>query len=290
MRRQYKKALITGATSGIGKAFADVLPTGTDLILTGRNANMLQELQTRLAANGRAVEVLEADLRVKADRRLLIDKSEALDIDLFINNAGLGYFSNFTETLSEDESAMVEVNVVAVHELTHALLPGMIKRAKENGQRAGLIIVSSVVGHLPMPYFATYAATKAFDLAFAEGLAEELSREPIDILALCPGATATDFQARAGAPIDMFDRHLYEKGADPKLPSTRVFKQRPTDTYMADVVWCPRCEYPALLADGEGGQLACCGECGFAFCVECRLAWHGLAPCANLATKPGARP
>ena len=67
MRRQYKKALITGATSGIGKAFADVLPTSTDLILTGRNANMLQELQTRLAANGRAVEVLEADLRVKAD-------------------------------------------------------------------------------------------------------------------------------------------------------------------------------------------------------------------------------
>ena len=54
---------------------------------------------------------------------------------------------------------------------------------------------------------------------------------------------------------------------------------------MADVVWCPRCEYPAFLADGEGGQLACCGECGFAFCVECRLAWHGLAPCANLATR-----
>ena len=206
MKRQYKRALITGATSGIGKAFADLLPTSTDLILTGRNTNMLQELQTRLAINGRAVEVLEADLRVRADRRLLIDQSEALDIDLFINNAGLGYFSNFTETLSENESAMVDVNVVAVHELTHALLPGMIKRAKKNGQRAGLIIVSSVVGHLPMPYFATYAATKAFDLAFAEGLAEELSQEPIDILALCPGATATDFQARAGAPNDMFDR------------------------------------------------------------------------------------
>ena len=101
---------------------------------------------------------------------------------------------------------MVEVNVVAVHELTRALLPGMIERAKQAGERAGLIIVSSVIGHLPMPYFATYAATKAFDLALAEGLAEELSQEPVDILALCPGATATDFQARAGAPNDMFDR------------------------------------------------------------------------------------
>ena len=206
MRRQYERALITGATSGIGEAFADVLPASTDLILTGRNAEKLGALQERLAIEGRAVEIIEADLRSPTDRKKLISRSESLKTDLFVNNAGLGFFSHFTETPADDEAAMVEVNVVAVHELTRALLPGMIERAKQAGERAGLIIVSSVIGHLPMPYFATYAATKAFDLALAEGLAEELSQEPVDILALCPGATATDFQARAGAPNDMFDR------------------------------------------------------------------------------------
>ena len=202
----YSRALITGATSGIGEAFADVLPATTALLLTGRNEAKLADLQSRLSADGREVEVLAADLRDPADRAALAARSEALEIDLFVNNAGLGHFSHFVETPADDEAAMVEVNVVAVHALTHALLPGMIERAKNARRRAGLIIVSSVVGHVPMPYFATYAATKAFDLALAEGLAEELADAPVDILALCPGATATDFQSRAGAPTDMFDR------------------------------------------------------------------------------------
>jgi uncharacterized protein len=206
MRETYQRALITGATSGIGEAFAEILPASTNLILTGRDAGKLAVLQERLAHKGRAIDILEADLRLPGDRKKLIERSEALGVDLFVNNAGLGYFSHFTETSTDDEAAMVDVNVVAVHALTHALLPGMIERAKNHERRAGLIIVSSVVGHLPLPYFATYAATKAFDLALAEGLAEELSGEPIDILALCPGATTTDFQARAGAPTDMFDR------------------------------------------------------------------------------------
>lgn len=206
MRETYKRALITGATSGIGEAFADILPASTNLILTGRDAGKLAALQERLAHQEREVDILEADLRLPGDREKLAERSETLGVDLFVNNAGLGYFSHFTETSTDSEAAMVDVNVVAVHALTHALLPGMIERAKATGWRAGLIIVSSVVGHVPMPYFATYAATKAFDLALAEGLAEELSDEPVDILALCPGATATDFQSRAGAPMDMFDR------------------------------------------------------------------------------------
>jgi short-subunit dehydrogenase len=206
MKQTYQRALITGATSGIGDAFAEILPTNTNLILTGRDADKLAALQKRFTHRERDIDILEADLRLPADRAKLVERSEALGVDLFVNNAGLGYFSHFTETSADDEAAMVDVNVVAVHALTHALLPGMIKRAKITGRRAGLIIVSSVIGHLPMPYFATYAATKAFDLALAEGLAEELSGEPIDILALCPGATATDFQARANAPKDLFDR------------------------------------------------------------------------------------
>lgn len=206
MRRTYQRALITGATSGIGEAFAEALPAETGLLLTGRDAEKLAALRDRFAVSGRPVEVLAADLRVREDRRRLVDAAHAFHTDLFVNNAGLGFFSHFVETPAEDEAAMVEVNVVAVHELTHALLPGMLRQAQETGSRAGLIIVSSVIGHVPVPFFATYAATKAFDLAFAEGLAEEMSDEPVDILALCPGATATAFPERAGAPSDMFDR------------------------------------------------------------------------------------
>lgn len=206
MQRTYQTALITGATSGIGEAFAAHLPPQTNLLLTGRNGEKLTELQNRFASDGRRVDILAADLRNPDDRARLIAQADALGVDLFINNAGLGQFAHFLETPRDDEKAMIDVNVVAVHELTHALLPGMIERAQTGNARAGLIIVSSVVGHVPMPYFATYAATKAFDLALAEGLAEELAAAPVDILALCPGATATDFQARAGAPTDMFDR------------------------------------------------------------------------------------
>ena len=206
MARSYKRAFITGATSGIGEAFSECLPAKTDLLLSGRNADKLADLKQRLAVGGRDVEIVAADLRRPADRKALADKAEALEVDLFVNNAGLGHFSRFTETPADAEAEMVDVNVVAVHGLTHALLPGMIERAKAGRSRAGLIIVSSVIGHLPVPYFATYAATKAFDLALAEGLAEELSDEPIDILALCPGATATAFPSRAGAPGDLFDR------------------------------------------------------------------------------------
>ena len=206
MKRTYRCALITGATSGIGEAFAYALPEETGLLLTGRNEAKLMALRDQFASSGRTVEILQADLREPEDRQRLSEAGDTFETDLFINNAGLGYFSRFVETPRHDEGAMVQVNVVAVHELAHALLPNMLARAKESGARAGLIVVSSVLGHLPVPYFATYAATKAFDLAFAEGLSEEMSDEPIDILALCPGATTTDFQTRSGAPLGVFDR------------------------------------------------------------------------------------
>ena len=136
MEKKYKRALITGATSGIGEAFVDVLPASTDLILTGRNAEKLGALQERLAVGGR-VEIIEADLRSPTDRKKLISRSESLKTDLFVNNAGLGFFVHFTEIPADDEAAMVDVNVVAVHELTHALLPSMIEQAKQTGERAG---------------------------------------------------------------------------------------------------------------------------------------------------------
>lgn len=206
MARTYGLAFITGASSGIGAAIAAALPPETGLLLTGRDAAKLAALQGRHARDGRTVETIPADLRDPEARALVAGRAEALGVDLFVNNAGLGQFGRMVDNPPDIEAAMVEVNVLAVHALTRALLPGMIARAAQAGRRAGLIVVSSTVGHVPVPYLATYAATKAFDLSLAEGLAEELADRPIDILALCPGATRTAFQQRAGMPERLFGR------------------------------------------------------------------------------------
>lgn len=187
------RALITGATSGIGAAFAAALPHATSLLLSGRNEDRLEGARSELARPGREVEVFRADLSNLDDQRALVDRAEAFGIDLLINNAGVGQLGPVVDNSLESETAAAMVNVVAVATLTRGLLPGMIERARSGGQSAGLIIVSSTAAFAPVPYFATYAATKAFDLHYGEALAEELRGEPVDVLVLCPGATKTAF-------------------------------------------------------------------------------------------------
>jgi short-subunit dehydrogenase len=196
---RFRSALITGASSGIGAAFAPLLPPPTALLLTGRDPVALERVRAALPTPER-VELLVADLRLPAERARVIAAAEARGIDLLINNAGLGVFGPVADNDPALEAAMAEVNVVAPVVLTRALLPGMLARARADGTRGGIIIVSSVAGFAPMARLATYAATKAFDLHYAEALATELAHEPIDVLALCPGATRTAFQTRAGLP------------------------------------------------------------------------------------------
>ncbi len=206
MPGRYRMALITGATSGIGAAFAAALPHETGLLLTGRDAARLEAEAAKHAAAGRAVETLVADLSNEAGRRALVARAEALPIDLLINNAGFGAYGPCLENDRETELGMVAVNVTAVVELTHTLLPGMIGRARAEGSRAGLIVVSSTVAFVPMPMMATYAATKTFELSFTEALADELEGAPVDVLLFCPGATRTEFFRRAHMP-DSFLRY-----------------------------------------------------------------------------------
>ncbi len=198
IKPEYRMAVVTGASSGIGASFAGNLPESTGLLLVGRNGARLEELRSRHARAGRAVETLTLDLASADERRALIERAEALKVDLLINNAGIGAFGPFLENDPAAELGMVAVNVTAVVDLTRALLPGMIEHAGKSGNRAGLIIVSSVVAFTPVPMFATYAATKAFELSFAEALADEVRHAPVDVLALCPGATRTEFFNRAG--------------------------------------------------------------------------------------------
>ncbi len=196
----YRCALITGATSGIGKAMAEAMPVETDLLLTGRDGERLAALADALATDGRRVEILVADLATAEGRAGVIARAEAMEIDFLINNAGLGRFGSVAETPLATELAMVAVNVTAPVELTRTLLPGMTTRARQSKSRAGIMIVSSVVAFQAVPYMTTYAASKVFDLFYAEGLAAELKGEPVDVLAVCPGGTRTEFFDRAAMP------------------------------------------------------------------------------------------
>jgi hypothetical protein len=194
----FKSALITGASSGIGAAFARGLPRTTDLLLAGRDRDQLQALAQELTSPERTVRIVIADLTEAAGRESVAAAGESAGVDLLINNAGIGKLGRVIDNPAERETAMVQVNALAPVEFCRALLPGMLRRAEVARARAGVINVSSAAAFAPMPFFATYAASKTFLLNYTEALAEELSSRPIDVLALCPGATRTRFFERAG--------------------------------------------------------------------------------------------
>ncbi|MFO1128483.1 MAG: SDR family NAD(P)-dependent oxidoreductase [Rhodospirillales bacterium] len=209
--RTYGRALITGATGGIGTAFAAALPASTDLLLTGRTEAQLAAAAERLRRPGRIVATIAADLAEPAGVDAVAKRADAFGIDLLINNAGLGILGRFLDNDVEGERQTVMVNVAAVVLLTRHLLPGMLERARGAGRRAGLIIVSSTAALAPVPFFASYAATKTFDLHFAEALGEEMREDPIDVLALCPGPIRGSAAARGS-----FDFGRIPSAVDPE--------------------------------------------------------------------------
>lgn len=198
MSRTYRRALVTGATGGIGGALARALPVATDLLLTGRNAEALAQLVQELARPGRRVDVVVADLGTDPGREAVAVAAEAFAIDLLICNAGQGPFGDFLDAEEPALRATVSVNVMAPLVLLHRLLPGMLTRAAAAGRRAGVIVTSSGVAFYPVPRLATYAASKAFSLSLTEALAAELDGAPVDLLALCPTATKSHFAERSG--------------------------------------------------------------------------------------------
>ncbi|WP_376097287.1 SDR family NAD(P)-dependent oxidoreductase [Roseomonas sp. CCTCC AB2023176] len=196
--RTYARALVTGATSGIGESFARALNPGTALLLTGRDAGKLDLLRQDLTGQGGSAQVIPADLTTEAGLDALSAAAGTFAPDLIILNAGTGPYGDL---LAQDEHALREtlaLNALAPLVLLRRLLPAMLDRARANGSRAGAIVTSSDVAFFPVPRLATYAATKAFDLSLTEALGAELASEPVDILALCPTATRTRFAKRSG--------------------------------------------------------------------------------------------
>lgn len=198
-----KWALVTGASAGIGLSLAELLgAAGTNLVLTARRTDRLQKLAGDLAAKyGVRVETCAADLvRPEAPGQILAFTSEKqIEIELLVNNAGFGAFGYIHEIPTERIAEMVQVNCTAVAHLTQLYVPRMVER-----RRGDVLIVASIAGFQPVPFNSVYAATKAFDLIFAEGIAEELRPLGVNVCALCPGSTTTEFQQVAGQPDRAF--------------------------------------------------------------------------------------
>ena len=197
-------ALVTGASSGIGEEFARQLAArGHDLVLVARRKDRLEALARELRRDHRvAVDVLAADLETAAGRRRTRERLASGGAWLLVNNAGFGSRGPFARADASRERAEVMVNVVALHELTAAVVPANV--AAGGG---AVVNVASTAGYQPIPYMATYAATKAFVLHFTEALAEELRGTGTRALALCPGPTRTEFDTVAGVSA-LFERSM----------------------------------------------------------------------------------
>jgi short-subunit dehydrogenase len=198
-----KWALITGASAGIGLALArELAAAGANLVLTARRLDRLEELARDLSArHGIKVEIFGADLvRPEAPREIFdFTTSRKIEIELLVNNAGFGAFGNHHEIPESRMSEMVQVNCTAVALLARLFVPAMVER-----RHGDVLIVSSVAAFQAVPFNSAYAATKAFDLIFAEGIAEEVREFGVNVCALCPGSTNTEFQGVAGQPDRMF--------------------------------------------------------------------------------------
>jgi short-subunit dehydrogenase len=192
-------ALVTGASAGIGLALAEELAEGgAHLVVTARRGERLDELAIRLRAkHSVSVEMIVADLEDTAGRERIFAFTEerGIAVDVLVNNAGFGVYGEFRTSNIERHLAMVEVNCAAVVHLTRLYLPAMIER-----RRGAILILASTAAYQAVPYISAYAATKAFDLLFAEGLAEEVGRYGVRVCALCPGSTESEFARVAGAP------------------------------------------------------------------------------------------
>jgi hypothetical protein len=197
-------ALVTGASSGIGTALARELARhGHDLVLTARRAAPMEALAAELRALGAAATVIPADLSKPGAAAALADDlaARSLDIDILVNNAGLGALGRFDRMDSGRIGDMLQVNIIALTELTRLLLPGMIARG-----HGRIMLVSSVAGFQPGPRMAVYFATKAYVTSLGEALAYELRRTGVSVTVLCPGATETEFFAVAAANSSMAAR------------------------------------------------------------------------------------
>ena len=182
------KALVTGASSGIGEKIAkELAKRGYDIILVARNEEKLKDVASKIKTNTR---IITMDLSNKENCEKLYEETKNEDIDILINNAGFGTCGDFTKTNLDKEINMINTNITAYHILTKLYLKDM--KQKDKGQ---ILNVASIAGFMPGPLMATYYATKAYVVRLSEAIREELKKEKsnVKISILCPGPVDTNF-------------------------------------------------------------------------------------------------
>ncbi|OBG87600.1 short-chain dehydrogenase [Mycobacterium sp. E136] len=232
-------ALITGPTSGIGTGFARRFARdGHDLVLVARDGARLERLAAELHDEaGAAVEVLTADLAEASDRAKVADRlSEGVQV--LVNNAGFGTSGEFWNSHFSLLQSQLDVNVTAVMQLTHAALPPML-----DAGRGTVINVASVAGLLP-GRGSTYSASKAWVIAFSEGLANGLGGTGVGVHALCPGFVRTEFHQRAGIDMDGTPSWFWLEVDD-------VVRETMADVAKGKVVIVPGVQYKVLTTGGR---------------------------------------
>lgn len=188
-------ALVTGASSGIGEQFARQLGAkGYDVVMVARRKERLDAIAGEIAeANGVKTEVIEADLSTKKGVSAVADRIKNGDISVLVNNAGFGTQGEFADLPLNRETEELDVNIIALTQLTHAAAKPMVEQ-----KRGTIINLGSVGSFQPVPHMATYAGTKAYVLSFSEALHEELKPHGVTVTCLCPGVVYTGFQEAAG--------------------------------------------------------------------------------------------
>ena len=197
------RALITGASSGIGREFAKILSKkGYDLVLVARDKEKLEEVKKELSTN---VEIVCLDLSISENCKMLYNNYP--NMDLLINNAGFGDCGNFSSTSLDKELSMISTNITAYHILTKLYLINM--KMKNSGH---ILNVASIAGFMPGPLMSTYYATKAYIVRLSEGIREELKKErsSVKISILCPGPVNTNFNKVANVKFHLREANSFQ--------------------------------------------------------------------------------
>uniref|UniRef100_UPI003133218B SDR family NAD(P)-dependent oxidoreductase n=2 Tax=Burkholderia cepacia TaxID=292 RepID=UPI003133218B len=205
-------ALITGASSGIGAVYADRLARrGYDLILVARNRDRLAALAERITNDTqRSVEIIDADLNDRAALAAVEAKlKQDASITLLVNNAGVGTHAPLLDSDVDAMTRMIDLNVTSLTRLTYAAVPGFVARG-----RGAVINISSIVAISPETLNGVYGGTKAFVLAFSQSLHHELAGKGVQVQAVLPGATATDFWQTGGLPLEHLPKEIVMSASD----------------------------------------------------------------------------
>jgi short-subunit dehydrogenase len=217
-------ALITGSSSGIGAIYADRFARrGYDLVLVARDKSRLEELAARLKKEtGRKIDILPADLNAKADLLKVEDRLKTdATITALINNAGVGATKPLVDSDVDQLDAMIQLNVTALTRLTRAAAPGFVARGK------GIIInISSIVALSPELLNGTYSGTKAYVVNFTQSLNHEIGSKGVQVQAVLPGATRTEFWSRAGVPVEHLPQEIVMSAEEMVDAALAGFDQR----------------------------------------------------------------